>query len=217
METSGWDIALSVSTVVLAVATVVLAVAAVWAARIAVDELRAKTALADADVRRRRAEGSHQALLRFMEFYDTNHAELLSAARAVTKEREDAHTDSSTTVKRCRISELLGEDFLGSGKTSEEALNAIQNCLDRLEEIAVGVELGVYDPYVLYHGASSRIRQLIEWSGPYIAFSRKGKIPHRDPQPTAFTNVMRLDKRLSDIENAGAPTKLAGALEDGLK
>lgn len=222
METSGWDIALSISTVVLAVATVALAAAAIVAGIVAVRELReVKTAtkqtgkLADVDIRRRRAEVSQYALRRFMGLYDQQHPVMLGAARAVTAEREAARTDPNQVIVRCRIPELLTEQAITSHDTSDDMLDALQNCLDGLEEIGLGVELGVYDKYVLYHGAFSRIDQLVDWGRPYIELSRKGKIPHRDAQHTAFEQCLALQRRLREIREEGAPTKLAGALDEG--
>jgi hypothetical protein len=216
METSGWDIALSISTVGLALATIVLAAAAVYAARVAVHEVRQTRVLADVDTRRRRAEASQEALRRFMTVYDREHETMLAAARAVTKQREEAAGDGHGGIQRCRIPDLLSEEHILGRQTPEVVLNALQACLDALEEIGVGVELGVYDRYVLYHGAFNRIHQLIEWSRPFIKMSHEGRIPHRPAQHTAFQQVERLDEHLLAIQKAGSPARLAGALEDGM-
>lgn len=222
--TSPWDVTLAISTAVLALATVALAIAAVWAGVVALRELKHSQAiaiqghealeqaarLADADTRRRRAEVSHAALRRFMKVHSEQHVVMLTAARAVTAKRIEANGGDPLRIDRCSIEELLK-----TPKAPEPAVNALQECLDALEEVAVGIELGVYDVYVIYHGAAGTIRQLLQEGREHIKRTHRGEVPHRPAQPTAYKQALKLvDERFVAIEQEGAPTRLAGALED---
>ena len=238
-----WDAVLSVSTALLALATIVLAVAAVWAAIVALSglgesrksldaarlslEAQQRTLeaqqgileqsrqvadynrrLAEADNQRRRAEASHAALRRYMATYDEQQPIMLVEARKVTAKRMEK-LQSGDEVERCTITELLAQ-----AKPPEVAEHALQRCLDRLEEIAMGVRLGIYDEYVIYHGAQSKITQNFEQGESWIRRARIGRIEHREGQPTAYEHVEWLVRtRFAEIKQEGAPTRLAGALK----
>lgn len=181
-------------------------------AALATTQLEQSRELADAAVRRQRAEVTHTAIRRFIKQYAEQHLLMLAEARKITAKREDS--SSGGDFVRCRISDLFEADEIKAGRTPDIALNALQSCLDSLEELAVGVELQVYDPYVVYHSIYSTIHRLVDWSEHFINLQRQGGVPNRAAQESAYKMLHLLDIRLTSIASEGAPTKLAGALDD---
>lgn len=181
-------------------------------AALATEQLEYSKNLAEKTVSRQRAELTHTAIRRFSKIFDQKNPVMLTAARKITKDREQNR--NGQRVLRCQIPDLFTREMIIEDATPEEALDALQSCLDCLEELAVGVELGVYDDMVVFHNAHNVIRRLVEWAKPFIKLLHEGGIRQRIKQPTAYSMLLRLDARLAEIGKEGAPTKLAGALED---
>lgn len=210
---------IAVGTVLTAAGTIALAFIAAITAIIALRELKQSKKLADAAVRRQRAEVTQAAVRRFIKLYNVQHQVMLTEARKITQNREKIiprykRTGKDADFARCRVSDLFTAEFIRAGHAPEAALNALQACLDSLEELAVGVEMRVYDERVIYHTIKSSVLRLVSWSQHFINLQRQGGLENRDAQPSAYKMLHLLEKRLIRIEAEGEPTKLTGALDD---
>lgn len=210
---------IAVGTVLTAAGTIALALIAAITAKIAVRELKQSKNLADAAVRRQRAEVTQAAVRRFIKLYNVQHQVMLTEARNITQNREKIiprykRTGKDADFARCRINDLFTSELIKAGRTPEPALNALQACLDSLEELGVGVEMRVYDERVIYHTIRSTVSLLVSWSQHFINLQRQGGLENRGAQPSAYEMLHLLEKRLIRIADEGAPTKLTGALDD---
>lgn len=232
METSGWEVTLAVATILLAMATAALVIVGGWAAkagalaaraalqelrdtreavRIAQDQLTTSRRIAAKDTERRRAEKTLAAVRRFMDTHMREYDAMLQAARTITRERELAADGKA--FKRYSVKELftLEDDHV----PPDDAVHALKRILDVMEEIAVGVRLHVYDVNIVYHVARSRMRLTFDQGRKFIEDVRLGQASNHQVQASAWEHLeILVTEDFPAIEKAGAPTKLAGALDE---
>lgn len=233
MDASTVNIWIMIGTLLTAVGTLLLAAIAWIAARIALRDLRhasdqlrlsAENAAVSAEnlefqmllskrrIERQRAEVTHAAISRFSKLYYRNRNIMLNEVKRIIEQYE------SDTGKRPdpspKISDLFTRERLKRGATPKEVTNALQSTLNCLEEIGVGVSLGVYDKHVVYHLVNDIVRSCSTLSESYISLIHEGNLPGTAKQPSAYEMFLLLSKILSDLEKKGDVPKLLGALED---
>lgn len=218
MDASTVDFWIMIGTLVMAFATLVLATAAIWAATVAIKQLKAASSqieqsknLADAAVQRQRAEITHSAVRRFMKLYEDKNDVMIEELQKFVdgKSRDADNAQRSYSFEDIFVTKkAILED------APPKALEALRTCLDCLEELAVGVELRVYDEYVIYHAVHKTIARMRELAKDYITLQRDGGLPHHRAQPTAYIMLDLLCARLVKIGTEGAPSTLAGSLSE---
>lgn len=233
MESSTVDLWIMGSSIAMAAGTVSLAIIAGIAAKIALREfknasnqlkLSAEQASLSAEhleyskdlekkrVSRQRAEVTHLALSRFTKLYYRNHEIMLAEAQKITATREA--DPNQRPLIRCQISDLFSRERLLAEATPKEVMDALLSSANCIEELGVGVSVGVYDKFVIYHLANDVIRNVSIWSAPFISLLHDGNLPRSPKQPSAYSMLIRLSETLAEIDKKDDPPKLAGALED---
>ena len=145
---------------------------------------------------------------RYKAEHDLHWQVMLTCARAVTARRAKARSTDDPPIQRCTIVELLGMN-----DCPDEATQALLHLLDSVEEIGVGVRMGVLDKHLIYQALRTRLVQVVNTGAPCIAQIRKGRLSHRDASFSAYTNAEWLASELEALDPR-PPDKLDGALPD---
>lgn len=174
--------------------------------KIAAEEASYTKKIAAETASRRRAESTFRALNRAFDSIDGSQSKLLSIVRSMNEGRDRPNYYT--------ISELLSRKSLRSEVASLEFREIAVEILNSLENLSVGVELRVYDEYVIYHISGERILEFYKRNADFIEFCRQGHMHDGVPQSGVYRSFDNLIEVFAKIKRQDAPSRLAGALED---
>lgn len=178
-------------TLALAVATLALVVATWRAASAARTQLTLSAEVDAKTAQRRRAENSAAAIRRYVTTSTAFDELILPILREDSERRLQLHDSDAALagtpfVRTSKKAYIDGDvDDLDS-PTGRKVTDALRHTLDAVEELAVGVRLGVYDAYVVYNGVRTNIVGLYDVSRTHIYKARQTRELRHEPSPTAY-------------------------------
>lgn len=191
-------------TLVLAIATILLVLATYATARTTA-ELDSKSA------QRRRAENSAAAVRRYLKVSAAFDDVILPAIRADSARRLElyradpglASSEFIRTNKKAYLDRPLPVPLDDERRLVTDAL---RHTLDAVEELAMGVRLGMYDPYVVYNGVRTNLVSLYSDARTHIYRARYTTELRHSPSRTAYEHYSWL------IESCFPALEISGGL-----